>query len=197
MSVVWIIAMAVGAGPWAAGATGAGGSAAGLSASGPWVAGASAAADVALSCAVATPADRPLVFEPKVGLAPRRIEARGHLELTGCTSPDGTATLLRSGWGTVKASAQASCTSARQVRGSAVITWFGVNGRPVGTSRLRVKADRLVAQHPADTLLTGTVAAGWLAKERVRGGITPATALLGCATRGMAALPGSGRIVFG
>ncbi|GAA4912139.1 hypothetical protein GCM10023334_011480 [Nonomuraea thailandensis] len=137
------------------------------------------------------------MFEPEVGLTPRHVQARGHLELTGCTSPDGTATYLRSGWGSVRATAQASCTSARQVRGSAVITWFGVNGRPVGTSRLRVRADRLVAQRPADTLLTGTVAAGRLAKERVSGGISPATALLGCATRGMATLPGSGRIVFG
>ncbi|GAA2834482.1 hypothetical protein GCM10020220_042560 [Nonomuraea rubra] len=54
-----------------------------------------------------------------------------------------------------------------------------------------------MAQRPADTLLTGSVSAGWLAKERVRGGISPATALLGCATQGMATLPGSGRIVFG
>ncbi|MFC7593372.1 hypothetical protein ACFQYP_63970 [Nonomuraea antimicrobica] len=78
-----------------------------------------------------------------------------------------------------------------------MITWFDATARPVGTSRLRVRADRLVAQHPADTLLTGTVSAGWLVGERVRGGITPATAILGCATRGMAALPGTGRITFG
>ncbi|MGR6915275.1 hypothetical protein ACU635_13605 [[Actinomadura] parvosata] len=156
-----------------------------------------AAQAVALSCAAATPAGRPLVFEPKVGLTPRRVEARGHLELTGCTSPDGSATALRSGWASVKATAQASCTSARQVRGSAVITWFGTNGRPVGTSRLRVRADRLVAERPADTLLTGSVTAGRMAGERVKGGISPATALLDCATQGMAALPGSGRITFG
>jgi hypothetical protein len=180
MNVAWIIALTATAGYLSSGA-GTGG----------------AAAPVALSCAVATPAAQPLVFEPKVGLTPRRVQARGHLELTGCTSPDGTATYLRSGWASVRATAQVSCTSARQVRGSAVITWFGENGRPVGTSRLRVRADRLVAQRPADTLLTGTVTAGWLAKEPVRGGISPATAILGCATRGMATLPGSGRIVFG
>ncbi|MGW3348125.1 hypothetical protein ACWDA3_32955 [Nonomuraea rubra] len=176
MNVAWIIALTATAGSLSAGG---------------------APAPAALSCAVATPAARPLVFEPEVGLTPRPVQARGHLELTGCTSPDGTATFLRSGWGSVRATARASCTSARQVRGSAVITWFGANGRPVGTSRLRVRADRLVAQRPADTLLTGTVSAGWLAKERVRGGISPATALLGCATQGMATLPGSGRIVFG
>ncbi|MEV0615239.1 hypothetical protein AB0I81_18090 [Nonomuraea sp. NPDC050404] len=152
---------------------------------------------VALSCSVATPAGRPLVFTPKVGLAPRRVEARGHLELTGCASPGGTAGLLRSGWVSVKASAQTSCASARQVRGHAVITWFDAAGRPVGTSKMRVKADRLVAQQPADTLLTGTVTAGWLKGRRVEGGITPPGAILGCATRGMATLPGSGRMTFG
>ncbi|WP_157549102.1 hypothetical protein [Nonomuraea candida] len=151
----------------------------------------------ALTCAAATPSGRPLTFTPRIGLTPRRVGARGHLELTGCTSPDGTAAFLRSGWASVKATAQASCTSARQVRGSAVITWFGVTGRPVGTSKLRVRADRLVAGEPADTLLNGTVAAGWLAGERVVGGITPPATLLGCATRGLATLPGRGHITFG
>ncbi|UBU11681.1 hypothetical protein [Nonomuraea gerenzanensis] len=192
---------ALGAGALGAGALGSSGVAGpegfGVRPFSPDAFGARAAEKGALSCAVATPAARPLVFEPKLGLTPRRVAARGHLELTGCTSPDGTAALLRSGWGSVKATAQASCTSARQVRGSAVITWFGANGRPVGTSRLRVRADRLVARRPADTLLTGTVAAGWLAGKPVKGGITPAMGLLGCATQGMATLPGSGRIVFG
>ncbi|GAA1679107.1 hypothetical protein GCM10009733_089940 [Nonomuraea maheshkhaliensis] len=151
----------------------------------------------ALTCAVSTPAGRPVTFAPKVGLTPRRVTARANLELTGCSSPDGSAAFLRSGWAVVKAGAHASCTSARQVRGRAVITWFGADGRPVGTSRLRVRADRLVAQRPADTLLTGDVAAGWLVGERVQGGISPATALLGCATRGMSALQGDGRITFG
>ncbi|MFI6636240.1 hypothetical protein ACIBI7_45785 [Nonomuraea fuscirosea] len=150
----------------------------------------------ALTCAVSTPAGRPVTFAPKVGLTPRRVTARADLELTGCSSPDGSAAYLRSGWAVVKAEARASCTSARQVRGRAVVTWFGADGRPVGTSRLRVRADRLVAQRPADTLLTGDVAAGLLVGERVQGGISPATALLDCATRGMAALPGNGRITF-
>ncbi|SEH02508.1 hypothetical protein SAMN05444920_12746 [Nonomuraea solani] len=179
MNVVWIIAVVTTAGPLSP------------------VPAHNTAQDTALTCAVATPSGRPLTFTPRVGLAPRRVTARGHLELTGCTSPDGSATFLRSGWASVRADAQTSCTSARHVRGKAVITWFGVTGRPVGTSKLLVRADRLVEQHPADTLLTGSVAAGRLAGERVRGGITPATAILGCATQGMATLPGSGRITFG
>ncbi|MFG1706419.1 hypothetical protein ACFLIM_24795 [Nonomuraea sp. M3C6] len=151
----------------------------------------------ALACEVATPSGRPLTFTPRVGLTPQRVTAHGNLQLTGCVSPDGSATYLRSGWVTVKATAQASCTSARHVRGNAVITWFGATGRPVGTSELRIRANQLATQSPADSLLTGTVTAGPLSDERVRGGITPATALLGCATQGMSALPGDGRITFG
>ncbi|MET7337233.1 hypothetical protein [Nonomuraea sp. NPDC005650] len=153
--------------------------------------------DPALTCAVATPSERRLAFTPQVGLTPRRVAARGNLQLTGCASPDGSAAALRSGWVAVKASAEASCTSARQVRGGAVITWFGSDGRPVSTSRLRIKADRLATQHPADALLTGTITAGALKGERVRGGLSPTTAILGCAARGMSTLPGSGRIIFG
>ena len=177
MNLAWIVAAAAVAGP--------------LGPLGP-----APARTAALTCAVSTPSSRPLTFTPGVGLTPRHVAARGNLELTGCTSPDGSATFLGSGWVSVRATAQASCASARRVRGSAVITWFGLTGRPVGTSRVRIRADRLVAQHPADTLLNGTVTAGLLTGERVRGGITPATAILGCATRGMGALPGSGRITF-
>ncbi|SDM68721.1 hypothetical protein [Nonomuraea jiangxiensis] len=154
-------------------------------------------APAALACHAATPAGDPLTFSPSVGLTPRRVTARGHLELTGCVSPDGTATALSSGWVAVKATALASCTSTRQVRGSAVITWFGLDGRPVGTSKLRVRADGLAVQRPADSLLTGSVTAGPLAGERVSGGVTPATPLLVCATQGMTGLPGSGRVTFG
>ncbi|MEO3873940.1 hypothetical protein ABGB18_34445 [Nonomuraea sp. B12E4] len=150
-----------------------------------------------LTCHVATPAGSPLAFSPSVGLTPRRVTASGHLEFTGCVSPDGTAAALSSGWVAVKATLQTSCTSTRRVRGSAVITWFGLDSRPVGTSKLRVGADRPAIQRPADTLLIGSVTAGPLTGERARGGVTPATALLGCATQGMAGLAGSGRVTFG
>ncbi|TMR94823.1 hypothetical protein [Nonomuraea basaltis] len=150
-----------------------------------------------LTCSVATPWSRPLTFTPGVGLTPRQVSVSGYLRLTGCMSPDGSAAGLRSGWVAMKATAHASCTSARRVRGSAVITWFGADGRPIGTSKLRSRGDRLATQSPADTLLSGTVATGPLDGERVRGGITPATGLLTCATQGMRHLPGAGRITFG
>jgi hypothetical protein len=151
---------------------------------------AAAAPNSALTCAVTTPEGKPLIFEPGVGLTPKRVSARGNLQLTGCTSPDGSAPYLRSGWLTLKG-------SARNVRGTARITWFGVDGRPVGTSEVQAKADRLATQSPADTLLSGSVTSGPLVGERVRGGISPAIGLLSCATTGIDKLPGAGHITFG
>ncbi|NUR84507.1 MAG: hypothetical protein HOY71_10520 [Nonomuraea sp.] len=151
----------------------------------------------ALSCVAVSPTGRPLTFTPGIGLTPRRLSARGNLLLTGCASADGTGAFLRSGWVTLKGTAQASCTSAQRVRGTARVTWFGADGRPVGTSEVRTKADRLATRSPADSLLSGTVVSGPLARERVSGSITPAMALLGCATRGMKSLAAAGRVTFG
>lgn len=151
----------------------------------------------ALTCEVTTPSTRPLRFRPQVKLASAEVSVRGNLELTRCVSPDRSARTLRSGWAAMRATATASCTGARQVRGSALITWFDVTGRPAGTSRLRISADRLVARHPADALLDGTVAEGLLAGERVRGDLDMSAAFLDCATRGVPAWPGKGRVTFG
>lgn len=155
------------------------------------------ARDSALSCVAATPTGRPLTFTPEIGLTPRRLSARGNLLLTACASPDGSAAYLRSGWVTLKGTGRASCTSAQHVRGTARITWFGADGRPVGTSEVRTRAERLATQNPADSLLSGTVTSGPLARERVRGSITPAMAILACATRGMKDLSAAGRVTFG
>ncbi|WP_327589435.1 hypothetical protein OHA25_22365 [Nonomuraea sp. NBC_00507] len=192
MKMTWIIAVAAAAGPLTADVAHA------LS---PPVAGGprspAATSPAALICAVATPPGRPLVFDPWVGLAPRRAAVRGHLQLTGCTSPDGSATGLRSGWVALKADGVLSCTSARRVRGRAVITWFGGDGRPVGTSSLRGRGDSLATQRPADTLLTGAVTSGPLGGARTRGGIAPDTGLLGCAAQGLERLNGAGHMTFG
>ncbi|HEX4813626.1 MAG TPA: hypothetical protein VFV66_12835, partial [Nonomuraea sp.] len=135
-----------------------------------------------LTCSVTMPFGRPLTFSPGIGLTPRRVTVRGHLQFTQCTSPDGRAAGLSSAWVSLKATATASCTSARRVRGAAVLTWFGPDGRPVGTSGLRVRADRLATQSPANTVLTGTVRSGPLQGRRARGGITPPAGLLTCVT---------------
>ncbi|MGW0805638.1 hypothetical protein [Nonomuraea sp. NPDC002799] len=151
----------------------------------------------ALTCAADTPPGRPLSFFPRVALAPGRVTARGYLRLTHCVSPDGSATALRSGWLSLKAVSTTSCTSVRDVRGRAVVTWFGADGRPIGTSKLRVKADHFATHRPADTLLTGAVATGPLADQPFHGDITPSGTLLGCLTRGMSTLDGAGRMTFG
>ncbi|TMR17074.1 hypothetical protein ETD86_23765 [Nonomuraea turkmeniaca] len=188
MNMAWIIAVATAAGPLSADA--------GSSLSPPGVGGARSPS-AALTCAVTTPPGRPLVFRPWVGLAPRRAAVRGHLQLTDCTSPDGSAPGLRSGWVALRATAVLSCTSARRVHGRAVITWFGGDGRPVGTSTLRSRGDHLATQRPADALLTGAVTAGPLRGEQTHGGITPGTGLLSCATQGLERLPGAGHMTFG
>ncbi|MEU8319855.1 hypothetical protein AB0C33_15960 [Nonomuraea sp. NPDC048881] len=151
----------------------------------------------ALSCAVSSPAGRPLTFSPRIGLTAKPVSARGNLQLTGCLSADGSAPYLRSGWVTLKSVGRASCASARQVHGTARITWFGLDGRPVGTSEVRTRADRLATQSPADSFLTGTVVSGPLDRERVRGTITPAMGLLACATGGLGTLSAAGRLTFG
>ncbi|GGS76556.1 hypothetical protein ACFFV7_07620 [Nonomuraea spiralis] len=156
-----------------------------------------AAEGAALTCAVSSPKGRPLTFTPRIGLTARPVSARGNLQLTGCLSGDGSAPYLRSGWVTLKSVGQASCTSARHVHGTLRITWFGVDGRPVGTSEVRTRADRLATQSPADSFLAGTVVSGPLARERVGGGITPAMGILGCATGGLSRLPAAGRLTFG
>ncbi|MGI5287638.1 hypothetical protein ACQEVF_30465 [Nonomuraea polychroma] len=192
MNLAWIIAVAAAAGPLSADAA--------HSLSPPWAGGPrspGAASSAALVCAVATPPGRPLAFDPWVGLTPRRVAVRGHLQLTGCTSPDGSAPGLRSGWVALRATAELSCTSAHRVRGRAVITWFGWDGRPVGTSTLRSQGDHLATQRPADTLLAGAVTSGPLKGEQTRGDITPGTGLLSCATKGMQRLPGAGYLTFG
>ncbi|MFI7610099.1 hypothetical protein ACIBP6_02540 [Nonomuraea terrae] len=83
------------------------------------------------------------------------------------------------------------------MRGSVLVTWFDVTGRPAGTSQVRLRADRLVARHPADALLDGAVTAGRLSGARVRGVLAAPATLLGCATHGTAALHGTGRVTFG
>ncbi|NRQ36784.1 hypothetical protein HII36_33845 [Nonomuraea sp. NN258] len=150
----------------------------------------------ALTCTVATPPTRTLTFAPRLGLTPRKIDSRGNLQLTGCTSPDGSASYLRSGWMAVRATSDSSCASARHVRGRAVVTWFDATSRPVGRSVLRIRGDRLATQSPADALLDGTITAGPLSGRRARGGITPVMGILRCATQGMSTLSGTGTITF-
>ncbi|MCK2212497.1 hypothetical protein MF672_001585 [Actinomadura sp. ATCC 31491] len=180
MDLAWIIAVAAAAG-------------------GPLTPGAVPvlAPPAALTCAVATPPGRPLTFAPRVGLTPRPVTVRGNLQLTGCVSPDGSAGALRSGWVSLRATADISCTSARHVRGRAVVVWFGWDGRPLGSSRIRGSEGSLATHRPADTLLGGTVTYGPLKGRPTAGGLMPDAGLIGCATQGLERLSGTGRMTFG
>ncbi|MER7361141.1 hypothetical protein [Nonomuraea wenchangensis] len=156
-----------------------------------------AAPPAALTCAVATPPGRSLSFAPTVGLTPRRVTVRGNLQLTGCVSPDGSASALRSGWVSLRVTADTSCTSAARVRGRASVIWFGWDGRPVGTSTISGGAGSLATHRPADSLLTGTVTYGPLKGRRASGGLTPDAGLVSCATEGLSRLTGTGTMTFG
>ncbi|QYC44350.1 hypothetical protein Nocox_33915 [Nonomuraea coxensis DSM 45129] len=156
-----------------------------------------AAPPAALTCAVATPPGRPLAFTPPAGLTPRAVTVRGNLQLTGCVSPDGSASALRSGWVSLRATADASCTSAGRVRARASVIWFGWDGRPVGTSTISGGGGSLATHRPADSLLTGTVTYGPLKGRRASGGLTPGAGLVSCATQGLSRLSGTGTMTFG
>jgi hypothetical protein len=145
---------------------------------------------VTLSCAVGTPPGSPVTFTPPVTLVPARVTARGALWLSGCR---GRPSRLRSGWVRLRATGQVSCAAARDVRGSAAITWYDASGRPVGSSRLRVGGGDL---GPGGALLTGRVTGGPLDGRRSRGGVTAEAGVLGCAMTGIADMPGTGRISF-
>ncbi|MFB4291409.1 hypothetical protein ACBI99_27430 [Nonomuraea sp. ATR24] len=161
-----------------------------LAALSPDVAGGKGRAAV-LACAVGTPPGSPIVFTPPVGLVPGRVAARGALWLSGCRGKPGR---LRSGWASLRAEGEASCAAVRGMRGHATITWYDATGRPVGSSRLRIRNDELGA---AGALLTGRVTGGPLDGRRARGGIAPEGGVLGCAVGGLGAMPGTGRIEFG
>ncbi|MEU4514700.1 hypothetical protein AB0G05_34820 [Nonomuraea wenchangensis] len=156
-----------------------------------------AAPPAALTCAVATPPARPLTFTPRVGLTPRPVTVRGNLQLTGCVSPDGSASTLRSGWVSLRVTADASCTSTARVRGRANVVWFGGDGRPLGTSTITGGPGSLATHRPADSLLSGTVTYGPLKGRRASGGLTPGAGLLSCATGGLSRLAGTGTMRFG
>ncbi|WP_336206689.1 hypothetical protein [Nonomuraea sp. LPB2021202275-12-8] len=147
-----------------------------------------------LTCDVGTPPGGPPTFAPRLGLMPGKVTVRGALWLSGC---HGSRPRLRSAWVTLRGAGHASCAGARDLRGTATITWYNTIGRPVGSSTLRTRGNDLAVRGPGGGLLTGTVTSGPLAGERSRGGITPTDTVLTCAMRGTGAISGGGRVDFG
>ncbi|GAA2819709.1 hypothetical protein [Nonomuraea rubra] len=149
-----------------------------------------------LTCQVSTTSERPITFEPPVGLLPRNVTAKASIVLTGCTSSAPSAAGLRSGIMTVHSTGRASCAGVRDVRGKGTITWYGADGRQTGVSTVRPSVEKVAGYNPGDMLLGGRVTKGTLAGSNLVGTATPTSGVNSCATKGLGAVHGTGRITF-
>ncbi|MEV0830474.1 hypothetical protein [Nonomuraea rubra] len=149
-----------------------------------------------LTCQVSTTSERPITFEPPVGLLPRNVTARASIVLTGCASSAPSAANLRSGIMTVHSTGHASCAGVRDVRGKGTITWYGADGRQTGVSTVRPSVEKVAGYNPGDMLLGGRVTKGSLAGSNLVGTATPTSGVNSCATKGLGAVHGTGRITF-
>ncbi|NBE97098.1 hypothetical protein FE391_42810 [Nonomuraea sp. KC401] len=147
-----------------------------------------------LTCQVATTAERPITFNPPVRFLPHTVTAQAGLALTGCTASSGTG--IRSGVMTVRSTGRASCAGVQDIRGKGTITWYGADGRKIGTSTLRPSVEKLTGYNPGDMLLSGRVTKGRLAGSKVTGTATPTSTVSTCATKGLATIHGKGTITF-
>ncbi|MFF2625117.1 hypothetical protein ACFVUN_04995 [Kitasatospora griseola] len=153
------------------------------------------AATAALICHVATSADDPIAFSPPLTFQARTTQLTGTLDLSDCTSPDGSQPDLGSGILTLRASGRASCNGATQITGNGTITWYDGGGDEAGTSSLQ-PVGSVDGYNPGDALLGGTVTDGLLAGARASGSATPTVDADQCAEGGIATLSGSGTIRF-
>ncbi|RLU87480.1 hypothetical protein CTZ27_22900 [Streptomyces griseocarneus] len=155
-----------------------------------------AASGTALTCGARTDPGQPITLTPPLSMRRRAVTASGTFHLTDCSSPDRTQSRLRSGRFSFHGTGQADCTGIYGVRGSATITWYDRSGRRAGTSTLRPDNRPVNTYNPADALLTGTVVRGVLAGARVTGSAVPTSDVTQCATTGLRALNGWGKVTF-
>ncbi|GAA2212052.1 hypothetical protein GCM10009850_075140 [Nonomuraea monospora] len=149
-----------------------------------------------LTCQVATTSERPITFSPPVKLLPRTVTAQAGIVLTGCTSTSPSAAHLRSGIMNVHSTGRASCAGVRDVRGKGTITWYGADGRQTGVSTVRPSVQKVAGYNPGDMLLGGRVTKGALAGSNLAGTATPTSDVRACATKGLNAVHGTGKITF-
>ncbi|TDE48013.1 hypothetical protein E1295_21825 [Nonomuraea mesophila] len=149
-----------------------------------------------LTCQVATTAERPITFNPPVKFLPHAVTAQAGLALTGCTASSPSATGIRSGVMTVRSTGRASCAGVQDIHGKGTITWYGADGRRIGTSTLRPSVQKLTGYNPGDMLLSGRVSKGRLAGSKVTGTATPTSNVSTCATKGLTTIHGKGTITF-
>ncbi|MGW1602940.1 hypothetical protein [Streptomyces eurythermus] len=139
-----------------------------------------------LRCSMRTAA--PVAFSPAVSAGPRTVTARGTVNLNECTSPNGRRKNIRSGTLTVHGSGRATCTRVTGVRGSATITWYsgpGRTGRVVGRSAVSPAAAGAGGYTPLDSFLSGRIASGPMAGQRITGRAVPTTSVSSCHGQGL------------
>ncbi|MFF5973999.1 hypothetical protein ACFY7C_20970 [Streptomyces sp. NPDC012769] len=155
------------------------------------------ARSAALTCRVSTSADRPITFTPPLTLRQRSTRITATLRLTGCTDAHGKRVArLHSGTLTTQGTAQAGCTSARDIKGSATITWYDAAGRKTDTSTIQGARRAVSSYNPGDALLGGKVTAGALQGTTLSGTATPTSDVSSCTGRGLHSLRAAGKLKF-
>ncbi|MFG3507089.1 hypothetical protein ACGF5F_16440 [Streptomyces sp. NPDC047821] len=163
----------------------------------PPTAAAAKAGSAAWTCRVSTSADRPVTFTPPLTLRQRSTRITATLRLTGCTDGRGKRVpRLHRGTLTTQGTAQASCTRARAIKGSAGITWYDGTGRRTGTSTIKATRTAVSSYNPGDALLGGKVTSGVLKGTKVSGSATPTSDVSTCTGKGLRSLRAAGKLKF-
>ncbi|WP_181793951.1 hypothetical protein [Streptomyces sp. WELS2] len=143
-------------------------------------------ASATLRCSMRTAV--PVTFSPAVSAGPRTVTARGTVNMNECTSPNGRRKNIRSGTLTVHGSGRATCARVIGVRGSATVTWYsgpGRTGRVVGRSAVSPAAAGVGGYSPLDSFLSGRIASGPMAGQRITGRAVPTTSVSSCHGQGL------------
>jgi hypothetical protein len=163
---------------------------------GPSPAAAETSGQPSLRCHVATSANNPITFSPKLNLQPRTTHVTGTFRLTACSSPNGSQRRLRSGVLTLRATSRASCSGGSAITGSGTLTWHDASGRRIGTSTLKSTRRSVSGYNPGDALLGGKITRGPLTGARMSGSATPTSNVSRCATSGLRTVTGAGTVSF-
>ncbi|MGW0708277.1 hypothetical protein ACWD4G_20360 [Streptomyces sp. NPDC002643] len=149
-----------------------------------------------LTCHVATSAAHPITFAPPLGVRTRATRVSATFRVTGCVSPDRSASRLRSGTATMSGSGRASCSGGSGIGGSVTVRWYDASGRRAGTSVIVPNRRSVNGYNPADALLGGNVTRGPLTGAFMTGSATPTSDVTSCVSRGLRTVSGAGTVRF-
>ncbi|MFJ5546813.1 hypothetical protein [Streptomyces sp. NPDC093225] len=133
-------------------------------------------------------------FSPAVSGRARSVRAEGTVALERCSSPNGSRRAVQSGRLTFRGTGTATCTSLRDVRGSATVTWYDDRGRELGTSTLTPRAD---PGTPLNALVSASITEGTMAGRQVTGRMQPTSDVRSCGTRGLSSTHSRGSLTIG